>query len=134
MTTFRFKNAARFSVFCVVGCSRPIPTAANCPKLDLGYELQQYRVPEPQALPHCLTEQAVKLSPAGGASNEIASAAVTACGSYLGLYESFAAIERFRQGDLNAQEDAQPQVQKAAERYALSRVVQVRAGECSKRR
>ncbi|HET9144504.1 MAG TPA: hypothetical protein VFN81_00240 [Sphingomicrobium sp.] len=134
MTIFRYRSAALLAAVAPIGCQKTaLPAAENCPKQELGFELQQYKVPSPELLPKCLTEQAVKLSAAGGTADEVASAVVTACNSSVGIYESFAGIRRFSQRDLNAQADGQAEVREAAKRYALTRVVQVRAGECSKK-
>jgi hypothetical protein len=122
------------SLLAVCGCAKGVTTTAeSCPKQDLGFELQQYKVPNAQMLPKCLTEQAVKLSSTGGTADEVSIAVVSACSAAMGMYESLAGVKRFEQGDTNAVANGQSEVRQAAQRYAITRVVQVRAGECSEK-
>jgi hypothetical protein len=134
MTIFRSRAAAILGVLAIGSGAKALPPAADdCPKQDLGFDLQQYEVLHPEMLPKCLTEQAVKLSEAGGTADEVSIAVVSACGAAMGMYESLAGVRRFEQGDTDAVANGQSEVRKAAQRYALTRVVQVRAGECSRR-
>jgi hypothetical protein len=135
MTIFR-SNAARIVILGLVGaCSGTVlPSAHACPDQSLGSSLLLYARDEEEAkrLAQCLTENSVKLSPAAGTNAEVAQAATSACQIQLGVFEAEAGIKRFERGDMNI-DAGKEEVRREAERYALSRVVQARAGECKER-
>ena len=141
MTTSRFSFLTAFGVI-QAGCQQTAaPSAQACPEQPLSSALERYSPDREQSakLAKCLTEQAVGLSPAGGSSADVASAVVTACYAELALFEVEAGIREF-EWEAKAAMSGQPkpsmgsgkqEVRTEANRYALTRIVQVRAGQCN---
>jgi len=134
MIIFRSKLGTWLAVTALSGCGINVPPSADaCPDQPLSSSLSLYdKDGSAKRLTDCLTENALKLSAAAGAHAEVAQAATTACQIPLGLLEVEAGLQRFERGDMKIDAGA-AEVRAGAERYALARVVQARAGECTKK-
>jgi hypothetical protein len=136
MTIFRFeKGISAGCLLAVCGCGTPkAPEPKACSEQALPYDIAQYKssLVSPDELAKCLTDQVIRLDPAGGPAEDVASAAVSGCQTQLALFENEAGIQGFERGEINTA-IATEKVRSEARRYALSRVVQVRAGQCEQR-
>jgi hypothetical protein len=135
MTIFRFRGMAGAPLLMLIGCGAASEaTAEACSPQPLSTGLQVLTTDRKQAdeIARCLTESAVKLSSAGDPGDQVAQAVVTACQRLLNRLELEADIRRFERGDPIASAGT-AEVRREAHSYALSRVVQVRAGQCARK-